>query len=514
MNPIGLRRWPWWAAALLLAAAGDGVLAQRGIAQLRERFETDARIMHRLLSQRASQHDAVLASLNLFHTEAARDGREQRLSALYPQLLAVAQRTNVDPWSSNTSLEDTTSRLDRAWQASGTDGRAVTAAFDAARGRYWLVHAATPMSHALLVDLRAMVPWADWPGGNSADAAARATGTRVSLEHAGQRWRLQDAPLWDSRWRLSFRKHLATDSQPFDLVAEQCLGWGDLPWFPILLWTLFSGAATAAVATVLRQRRDRERGELLRRMERVSKLNAMGELAAGMAHELNQPLTAVLANTQAATRLLTETPPDLDAARPAMQRAAEQARRAADVLARLRGAVAQPDAATANRPVELVAVARRALFLIETECRSLGVIAQITGESALTACADPVALEQVLHNLLGNALTALAQVPADQRSLQLRLECNDDHAILDVVDSGPGLSPEVLPRVFEPFFTTRRAADGAATAGGMGLGLSLCESLLQRMGGKIDARNLPPRGAAFRVTLPLVNQTQKVPDAR
>lgn len=514
MNRIALRRWPWWLAALLLAATGSSWFAQRGIAELRDRFETDARIMHRLLSQRASQHDAVLASLNLFHTEPSGDGREQRLSALYPQLLAVAQRTDGGPWSSNTALDGVTTQLEQAWTASRHDGKAVTTAFDAARGRFWLVHAATPISHALLVDLRAMVPWADWPGGSDADTAARTTGIRVSLEHGGQPWRLQDAPLWDSHWRLTFRKHLATTSQPFDVVAEQCLGWGDLPWFAILLWTLFSGAATVAVSTVLRQRRDRARGELLRRMERVSKLNAMGELAAGMAHELNQPLTAVLANTQAATRLVNETPPDLDAARPAMLRAAEQARRAADVLARLRNAVTQPDATRAVEVVELVAVARRALFLIETECRSLGVIARVTGESALTASADPIALEQVLHNLLGNALTALAQVPAHQRSLQLRVERRDQHAILDVVDSGPGMAPEVLPRVFEPFFSTQRAAHGADATGGMGLGLSLCESLLQRMGGHIEARNVQPRGAAFRVTLPLVSESVGAADAR
>jgi len=513
MSRIGLRRWPWVAAALLLAATGDGLLAQRALMQMREAFETDARIMHRLLSQRASQHDAVVASLNLFHTEAGRDGREQRLSALYPQIIRVAQRNDRGVWSGGPELASALPALDLAWKASRASGLAATAVFDANHGRYWLVQASAPMSHALRIDLNTMVPWSDWPGGNTADIAAKVTGTRVSLDFGGQRWVLQPAPLWDSRWRFSFRKHLATASQPFDVVAEQCLGWSDLPWLAILLWTTLSGAAVAMVMAFIGQRRERERTQLLRQMERVSKLNAMGELAAGMAHELNQPLTAVLANTQAAARLLRETPPDMDAAQPAMQRAAEQARRAAEVLARLRQTVGQPDAPLVIVPVDLGEAARKALFLIEPECQALGVVPASEGALAVFALADAVALEQVLHNLLDNALTALAKVPVGERRLQLRVTRTDADAVIEIIDSGPGIAADILPRLFEPFFTTRSsphpAVRNAAPGGGMGLGLSLCESLLQRMGGRIEAHNSERRGAVFRVTLPLAGVAQQ-----
>lgn len=497
------------AAALLLAAAGDGLLAQRAISSLRESFEADARIMHRLLSQRASQHDAVLASLNLLHTEPAADARVQRLPALYPQILATAQRSQGGIWSGSLSLEAALPALDLAWLASQAGALATTAAFDGQQGRYWLVQAASPMSHALLIDLRGMVPWSDWPGGATAAAAAHATGVRVNLEHAGERWTLQDAPLWDSRWRFSFRKHLATASQPFDMVAEQCLGWADLPWLPMLAWTLFASVGVAAAAAFVQQRRQRERADLLRQIDRVSRLNAMGELAAGMAHELNQPLTAVLANTQAAMRLLRESPPDHSAAQPAMTRAAEQARRAADVLARLRQTVSQPDAAVAIAMVNLADAARKALFLIEPECAALGVVTTCDGDTGVNATADAVALEQVLHNLLGNALAALASVPVGTRSLRLHVGRSTGRAVIEVIDSGPGIADDVLPRLFEPFFSTRPMPHPAGPTTphghGLGLGLSLCQSLLQRMGGEITAGNRDHGGAVFTVILPLAS---------
>src|SRR5262245_18736392 len=110
-----------------------------------------------------------------------------------------------------------------------------------------------------------------------------------------------------------------------------------------------------------RQRIERRSAEDLLRLGQVARLNALGELAAGMAHELNQPLTAVLANTQAARRLLDEDPPELATARTAMKQAAEQARRAAEVVGRLRRVIERPDRKADTRPVALQDVLRGAL---------------------------------------------------------------------------------------------------------------------------------------------------------
>jgi C4-dicarboxylate-specific signal transduction histidine kinase len=227
----------------------------------------------------------------------------------------------------------------------------------------------------------------------------------------------------------------------------------------------------------------------------VGRLNTLGELAAGMAHELNQPLTAVLANTQAAQRLLADDPPEIATARGAMSQAAAQARRAAEVVGRLRRVVERPEAAGQPQAVDLGEAVRRALYLLEPEFRRRGVVPVQEGPQNLMVQADPVALDQIVHNLMLNALQALEQVDASQRRLVLSLSTHGDRAELAVADSGPGIPPEVLPRLFEPFFSPR--------AGGLGLGLSLCESLARGMGGSITAANAPAGGATFRLRLPV-----------
>jgi nitrogen-specific signal transduction histidine kinase len=127
------------------------------------------------------------------------------------------------------------------------------------------------------------------------------------------------------------------------VVLERDVGWSELPWATMLAWVAASAAALAALRTLLRQRVAARRAEELLRLGQVARLNQLGELAAGMAHELNQPLTALLANTQAAQRLLGDEEPDLDMARHAMSQAVAQARRASAVVGRLRRVVERPD---------------------------------------------------------------------------------------------------------------------------------------------------------------------------
>ncbi len=112
--------------------------------------------------------------------------------------------------------------------------------------------------------------------------------------------------------------------------------------------------------------------------------------------------------------------------------------------------------------------------------------------------ADPVALEQVIHNLLTNALQALDRVHAPERQLNLQLGSEADCGVLKVSDTGPGFADDVLQRIFEPFFSTRE--------GGLGLGLSLCETLVSSMGGSLTASHNTPRGAVFKLTLALAKK--------
>lgn len=480
-----VRRYKLWIAAGLVASLlGAVLLARLQLAQLRDAFETDARIAHRLLSQRVVQHDAVLATLALLQPQAETSAPEQRLVALYPQILGVQRRERDAAWP------DT--RLAAAETLSRAVRRPALAALDLNSARYQLVLAAEPTSFALRMDLRAAVPWNEWP------MAPDTSPVRVMLEHDNQRFVVQPGRIGTGGWRFDFRKALASGSQPFDVVAERQVGWAELPWGRMGAWTLAVAALLAGACVVLRQREERRRAEELLRLGQVARLNTLGELAAGMAHEFNQPLTALLASTQAAGRLLAEDPPDLPLARNAMAVAAQQARRAADVVGRLRRAVARPDPAAQLQPVVLQDAVRDALYLLAPELQRRQVTGQVDAPAvAVTVQAEPVALEQIIHNLLMNALQALEQVPAGERNLRITLAAHATHGTLSVADTGPGMTPEVLQRVFEPFFTTR--------AGGLGLGLNLCETLAQRMGGQLTAAHQAPRGAAFELSLPLAN---------
>ncbi|MDF3822782.1 ATP-binding protein [Leptospira sp. 96542] len=383
-------------------------------------------------------------------------------------------------------------RLTEAEAASRRFQRPALGAVDFEAGRYQLLMAASQGSYLLTLDLQALVPWSDWP------LARQDSAVRVTLEHAGLHMQLQPGRGLDQSggWPFEFRKRLAADSQPFEVVLRQRVGWAELPWARMLLWC----AAVAAVLTLLRQflrqRAEQQRSQALLRLGQVARLNTLGELAAGMAHELNQPLTAVLANTQAAQRLLAEDPPELATARGAMEQAGAQARRAAEVLGRLRRSVERPDPGAHIQTLNLNDAVQGALYLLEPECRRRGVAPELQAASVLQVRAEPVALEQIMHNLLMNALQALEQVPVPERRLVLGLRHLDDgRGELAVCDSGPGIAPEVLPHIFEPFYTTR--------SDGLGLGLSLCESLATGMDGRLTVGAWPPRGTRFGLTLPL-----------
>jgi len=178
-----------------------------------------------------------------------------------------------------------------------------------------------------------------------------------------------------------------------------------------------------------------------------------------------------------------------------MLQAAAQARRAAEVVGRLRQTVERPDRSGQHQPVAAVEAVRRALYLLEPECQRRDVVPVLDAPQAVTVLADPVALDQIVHNLILNALQALEQVPVGQRRLVLTVAQRERRGEIVVADNGPGIPPEVLPRLFEPFFSTRK--------GGLGLGLSLCETLANGMGGTLGAANAPEGGAVFRLQLPL-----------
>ncbi len=481
----------WGLVWTLLVVGGSMVLGRLELAQQREAFDTNARIAHRLLSQRVVQHDAILATLALLTVPGATSHPEQRLPAVYPQILSIERRDGTTPWPDARLLAlDTESRR---------LGRAVLADVQLERGRYGLLLGAQPSSYLVQIDIHRMVPWTEWP------MAPESSPVRLTLGHGPQTMVLQSGPASDSRWgwEFSVRKTLAAESQALDLVAHRHVAWTELPWGWMLGWAALVSLSLQAAHTLLRQRQEARRAEELLRLGQVARLNTLGELAAGMAHELNQPLTAILANTQAASRLLAEDEPDLAPIRQAMSQAVAQARRASEVVGRLRRVVEQPAPDSTLHAVTLQEVVRKALYLLEPEFQRCQLIPSLESPlAAIVVWAEPVALDQIIHNLLMNALQAMERTPAAERALRLTLCSVNGQGVLTVQDSGAGFPAEVLPRIFEPFFSTRE--------GGLGLGLSLCETLTSSMGGALSARNHATGGAELILSVPLAATAEQL----
>jgi hypothetical protein len=337
------------------------------------------------------QHDAILSTLALLQPAAPEQGSADaalpRLPSVYPQILDVLRPPG---------RRRLARRRARSGRRRGRLARQRPRRPGATRpGRRALPPGAggTPASYALHIDLHASVPQGEWP-------MDRATSpVRVTLEHAGQHLHHPERPHPGSGWPTAF-------ARPWPRRASRWTWWrcagglGELPWLAMLGLVRLHLAATVALALLWRQRVARRRAEELLRLGQVARLNTLGELAAGMAHELNQPLTALLSGTQAAQRLLGEDPPDLETARTAMARAVEQARRASDVVGRLRRLVERPDLAGQAQPLQLPAAVHDALHLLEPECRARAVVPEVHAEPHLPAVlAEPVALQQIVHNL-------------------------------------------------------------------------------------------------------------------
>lgn len=475
--------WPWWLAWLGASLVGGAAITGVALARLEEAFLTDARIAHRLLSQQAVQHEAVLNMLALLQPEAPAQVPAARLPALYPQLLRVLHRTGDAPWP-----EGPRAVLAATEAVSRQQGHAASGPLMAGPEHTWLVLGRGDNAHALQLDVRAMVPRTEWPWTDGGPVHAQlVAGDRQVV--------LADGRHTNTLHRWAFQKVLAAPSQPYTLVASRSVGWVDLPWWGLLAWVLACAGATAWAQQQVAQRRAHRRAQALLRLGQTSRLNTLGELAAGLAHELNQPLTAVVANTQAANRLLAEDPVDWPTARHAMDQAVAQAKRAAAVLGRLRASLARSsgDTPPPDRPVALAQVVGKVLELLEPECQQLGVVPGLEGPRGLAMTTDAVALEQILHNLLTNALHALGEVPANERVLRIAWAPTPSGATIAVMDTGPGVPPDQVDQLFQPFFTTK--------AQGLGLGLSLCATLATALGGRLAHQPHPSRGSVFTLTL-------------
>ena len=233
-----------------------------------------------------------------------------------------------------------------------------------------------------------------------------------------------------------------------------------------------------------------QRGELAH----LSRVTMLGELSGSLAHELNQPLTAILSNAQAAQRFLAHDNTDLNEVRDILADIVAEDKRAGEVIRRLRLLLKKGE--VQHQPFDINEVVREVLKLVRSDLVNQGVAVHADLAPALPAVnADRVQLQQVLLNLVMNACDAMAGGPAGDHKLIIRTELAGSEGIrVSVADRGVGLAPDNLEKVFEPFFTTK--------VQGMGLGLSVCRTIITAHGGKLWAANNPERGATFHFTLP------------
>lgn len=226
----------------------------------------------------------------------------------------------------------------------------------------------------------------------------------------------------------------------------------------------------------------------------AARLSTLGELAASIAHEVNQPLAAIATNASAGLRWLDRSEPNLEEVRALATRIAGDAKRAGDIITRIRGMATRR--ATETVPLSIRTVIEEAASFLRHDLQAQQVTLQLSFSRDLPlVLGDRTQLQQVVVNLAMNAAQAMAQSGADKRRMTISTVQQANEIVVTIDDTGPGISSEHIDRLFESFFTTKEA--------GMGIGLPICRSIVEAHGGRIVAENLTDGGARFSFTLPV-----------
>ncbi|CDM60865.1 Sensor protein fixL (plasmid) [Rhizobium favelukesii] len=311
--------------------------------------------------------------------------------------------------------------------------------------------------------------------------------------------------------------------QTYIVDARQLRRWGlaeeDLPAGTIQMykergfWEEHWLASTSVVAVVLmqagvisillferRKRRQAESSSLLHLLEAVhlNQSATAGALSSSIAHELNQPLSAIRNNAEAASQLLRSETPDLQLIQQILQDIQEDDQRAGDIIGRMRGLLKKRSEIDWQE-FDLNDVASSAIHIIHGEAERRGITLNTNQPTTeLPVRADKVHVQQVVLNLATNAMDAMMDADSAKRILTFATGIEKERAELCVVDTGNGIPEERLSSIFEPFYTTKNA--------GTGLGLSISRAIVETYGGTISAYNRPEGGAIFRVVLPLARR--------
>jgi PAS domain S-box-containing protein len=258
------------------------------------------------------------------------------------------------------------------------------------------------------------------------------------------------------------------------------------------------GASKIARDITERKRAEAALRDMQMQLAHANRVATMGQLSASITHEVNQPITAAVTYALAARRWLSAEPPNFREVDDALSLIVKEGNRAGEVVGRIRALIkkapARKDAVAINDAIlEVIALTRT-----EAANNSVSVRTQLT-EGLPRVQGDRVQLQQVLLNLIINAIEAMRDVGEEERELLISTRNEPDGVSVEVRDSGPGFAPADLDRVFEAFYTTK--------PGGLGMGLSICRSIIEAHNGRLWASPNVPRGASFQFTLPAIANT-------
>ena len=478
-------------------------------------LERETGTLHRIVSQRADQHDAHLTSLSALAISG-----EVPQTDLVLQVAGAIQRfyprvTEIDLVSLHPDLPSITTRT------SSDDVTAVRSVARAAAarssGKFELLPTPVSAERYLIVKRSPNTDAARFGLTIEVDAQALAKtessfwkkpGASITLSLPDETLLVgesteESSPAAGSvftQW-LTTRRELGSRTQPLILTTKFVYGAGDLfPVKRVVIGLMIIGGILAALVMVIelisktRSAEQRARlGEQDARIAHASRVNALGEIASGMAHELNQPLTAILSQSQAGVRLIARHDIDPVVIEKILENNISQSKRAADIIVRLREWTRTTPPISApqdvNRCIENV------VFLLGPDCLRQGIEVTVQTDSAEPqVLGDSVEIEQVLFNLVRNALEALEQASIGVKIIRVSSLISGRQVVLAVTDNGPGIDPKMRERLFEPFATGKEK--------GMGLGLVLCERIVERMGGSIEIADALGGGVTAQVKFP------------
>lgn len=274
---------------------------------------------------------------------------------------------------------------------------------------------------------------------------------------------------------------------------------GQYRWFLIRASPFYDGAGRLTqwfgvnVDIENRKRAEEELSRSRSDLAHVTRMMTMDELAVSIAHEVNQPLMAIVTNASACLRWLCADEPDIGAARETMERIVSDGHRAGDIVTSIRGLARKTPAKLERLGLNTVVQPVLAMLKGELQRRAVSVRTDFALPE-IEVTGDRTQLQQVVLNLIMNALEAMADVEPGQRRLAVRTAAGKHGARIEVFDTGTGFEAEAADRLFEPFFSTKAA--------GVGMGLAICRSIVETHGGTITAERHALRGSAFKVNLP------------